>query len=304
MSTIFDLTKDVAEKLEPILEDFINDPSVSGDFSECKKLNFEDITTIDYSNLVVQKLYYLKYYYAYLAEYWSIYDSIFQKIDEKEDCIILSMGCGGGVDYMGARYAAGFHKVHGKYYGYDSQIWLYKDASVNLIDVGLLTIRPELNILCFPKSLGDLTPAIGKLKQRISQTSFENDLIYLAGSFRKSAKHQEVDRANFEEIISGFVGFGQIDTWEYSGEEEAKKQREAHPEGKGGSIYSFAFGNGYPDDIKDFMMNLPDNCPKFSKEKEHCDKANCADALDRFSPVLTVDRIIYKVVVLGRKSAQ
>lgn len=124
-----------------------------------------------YENILFRRLYFLHYSTSYMIEYYLIFDYLFNTHDFFDDNnpVILSLGCGAFLDYVGAAYAyaeKGHHHHKITYHGVDIVDWsitgtklanpnvhFYHSSISNKL--GLKSSRP-INIIIFPKSFVDL----------------------------------------------------------------------------------------------------------------------------------------------------
>ena len=72
---------------------------------ELRELNFNGGRAPDYSSILLQQLYLLRYFPAYLVEYYIAWRDLLWECFLPKQLNLLSIGAGNGADYTALRYA-------------------------------------------------------------------------------------------------------------------------------------------------------------------------------------------------------
>lgn len=164
-----DKMQDINEYITKISEDFNDYLSHKNKLCDLKTLNFDSGHVPNYTLHHMQQYYLLRYAYGYCFEYKCMYTELFKKVNLPDTIDILTIGCGTGLDYMGAVMALrDLNKAHYKinYTGVDIVNWFdkidsRKEDTVNYVlkDIGdYLNVCSTFpyHVITFPKSIREL----------------------------------------------------------------------------------------------------------------------------------------------------
>ena len=266
-------------------------------YCDYKRLNFAAPGGVDYSNINTQRLYYLRYYPAYLAEYWMMYGVMRNMVGECFAPNILSVGCGGGVDYAAASLAFQGGMPVG-YRGVDLCSWSYVDFyPIENSDILEYDISSDTNVLFFPKSLGDLAGVVNGLSEKLREKVWNSNVVCIAASFRNSYAHLQTDVNNFMLLARSISGF------DYSPELDRCFNGAQYVEGGNppGITNYIVGGFAYPGDIMRDLASLRSGCPTMLAAQMFCE-GDCCQSLERQLPMLKISNFNFRVIVLRRNA--
>ncbi len=192
-----------------------------------EKLKYFDVKTLlpfsflngqipDYSNEFSQLYYYLKYFCAYSFLYHTIYLEVLGNIGSNKSFNVISLGCGGLIDYFGIHFA--LSKIETKldftYIGIDKIKWKIIDvmkAPKPLIeDIAVLVnlnsfLTKELNIIIFPHSFFEMQ--YSHVSKILFDTDFickEFSIVFSYGDDRLKEKQKCLDKffSDFETLMN------------------------------------------------------------------------------------------------------
>lgn len=256
---------------------------------ELKQSRYDGRKIPDYSLLMEQQYYLLRYFPAYLCEYKYIYRKIISD-DKIEVFSVLAIGCGSGIDYLGLYLALNKNTESITYRGYDLIDWNYQDnlgnanytTSVQNISHIEFENPCDVNIIIFPKSLSEINQAdFDHFISNLTRVSFSSPYIYLVSSTMDSGfKH---DERRYDTILNTLKdnGYNCID---YS---PTLVIRDKPAYVKVDNEFK------YPDDIISYLGELHEKCPTYGERGQNCE-STCEDQLSR-KPILTSKYFSYQI---------
>ena len=252
---------------------------------ELKDLDFQAGHSPCYSNKWVQSLYLMRYFYAYFTEYYCLYQNTLSWTEA--DPKILSIGCGCGVDGAALYFAS--PSLNFQYIGYDIVDWELNVKnflpSLPNIDIRLdnitTTCLPISNVLMFPKSLSDIEHStFSSFVNNLSADFFEKKLIILSSIMAEGSGY---DVARMRIIVTKMESFG------YKLTEGSLEPILLQPS----QACRLHIGATFPDEIKDFIGNLKDQC---EANNDDCSRCNISR-----HPKLTTHSARFQQLVLERE---
>lgn len=292
-------------KMREIFEEFKQDIKNMTTLCELKEFKFNSVNVPDYNKDVIQRYYLLRYLPAYLLEYYIIYWNIFNMNFIRNNLNVLSIGAGCGIDFWGLRFAANYtqREINLKYTGLDIVDWLYWDnmgcetcwyLNDDIRKMKVLCSE-EYNIIIFPKSIGELdSDTFINLKNVFANTNFTQDKIIVASSIRKSRLAFDMDR--FKEILNIFETCHNFDCLD---SKELYFYYEKDRFGNYPKLEHIFGGFTYPEDIRDFMINLNKNCKTYINNGFKSCKFDCTD-INRY-PITRASQIEFQIMRLERR---
>lgn len=146
--------------LSQVLEDFKKRIAQMDSICFLETLNYENMRTPDYSNVIMREYYLLRYFYAYLAEYSQIYRSMIGKNYLTPPLSVASIGCGAGIDYYALRFVVPPSFKDFTYQGFDLIDWGFPENNSRTVflqaNISELNLE-NINVLIFPKSLSEFS---------------------------------------------------------------------------------------------------------------------------------------------------
>jgi len=238
-----------------------------------KDLSFLGSNTPDYSNVMIQQLYLLRYAPAYISEYEAFYEALIDLEGSPTFLRIFSIGSGSGLDYYGAYRAIkkkGLPSDTLHYSGIDVINWYYRTSLDNHRyhfynqDVTRLHSLPDslINVLFFPKSISEFSnESFSRLIEVIRNTAFCSEQINVCASVRRS--HLKDDYKRLVSIVECLLLRD-----EYTIHSDHSSQDDNV---QGESI-------SYPEHIFKFLSNLRANCQAYRRGicrgERDCDTLN------------------------------
>lgn len=169
-----------------------------------KNFRFDGGNIPDYSELIIQEYYLLRYLPAYTTEYYLIYSELLEK-NFLNNINVISLGAGCGMDSRGLNFAIqdSNYKLPVAYTGLDKVEWEYWD-NLNIDNYNLFSrdlsaidkfIGKDYNVIMFPKSIGEFNNfTFNNLKNIIINTEFRSDKLVLISPVRKKRNNIDIDR--------------------------------------------------------------------------------------------------------------
>lgn len=259
----------------------------------------------DYSKLLVQQLYLLRYFPAYMAEYYLLYKQLLKYRFLQSPLNVFSLGAGCGVDYWGLAYAAqdvNDNYLQGlRYTGLDAIEWEYED---NLKRKECRIIKKSIqewdkldenkyNIIMFPKSIGEFdNVTFTHVKDIFRATNFTQDRICCICSLRDTRANNDATRFNeLASIICTQHGYVCID-------DSNKYTFWEKPAGIRTLCSSFI----YPDDIKDKLNAIYTECPTYKRNGKTCHN-DCSGRHMNSFPVLNSKYMKWQILRFERSDS-
>lgn len=269
----------VNEKFKIIYNDFKKEIESREQLCELNDLYYKNNNLPNYNSKILQQYYLLRYYYAYFYEYYIIYKKILEEDFINPPYEILSIGCGSYIDYSAFKFALIETKKnyteYPLYVGLDRVNWNYKpkDNSIffenkDICKSKKIFNQSKSNIFVFPRSFSELR---NDFIQKINLSKNEREKVVFIAAHIESTKNSKIqkDQKRFYNLVKNKINnnFKFVNTLE-------------------NSIYNFnaSLRDKYPEDIKDFLINLSDNCP----DNESCYNDNCRI---EYKPRLNIDSI-------------
>ena len=290
--------------MNKIFNDFLMDLDNKEDYCELRDFRSDGNNILDYSNPIMRKLYLLRYMPAHMAEYYFMYESMFRYKFLDNNPNILSIGAGCGVDLWGAKFAGDQYSPGSdiRYTGLDNVNWNYHDnlgiEEYYFIFQDVNEFRKldesDYNVIIFPKSIGELNAStFNDLKNCIRNTTFKNDKIVLLSSIRNARDNFDMKRlGEIADIFADKHGYSCLD------DKDVYYHFDTDRNGKYPRLETVCSGFAYPEDIKNYMINLNSHCGVFIDNGcEPCDES--CRKMNRW-PVLTASQIKYQVLRLQR----
>lgn len=292
----------ITQYIDNIYKDFYDYLSDDNNLCELKKMNYDLEELPDYSDENIQQYYLLRYAYGYEFEYSTMYDDLFKLyMNINQDISVLSIGCGAGLD------ARGLYNKHmlGRrnrclYTGIDIIDWNYRfnHTGIQYYNDDIIEWLEEqerlnINILFFPKSIGEFnTSQLKRIAYLISELNENNDL-YIMISLRANDYTIQEDYEKSEVLVKEF------DKHDYKFYEGNKpyQNRQFIEQNKG--IFCYNGYNKYPDEARDICMNLNEYCATYKTYNENCDE--CETGRLRRQPILKVGIIKYQLIHLKKE---
>jgi hypothetical protein len=294
----------IKDKMSMIFADFKIDLGTMGKFCELKNFRFDLGYIPDYSNLVMQRFYLLRFLPAYLTEYYLMYLELLELEFIAKDIKIVSFGCGCGIDFWGAKFASDDYdsKIKIMYTGFDIVKWNYTDKLKNknalfinndINKIGILD-EDEYNVIMFPKSIGELdNTTFNNLKDIIRNSNFNKDRIILLSSIRKSRNLFDVDRlSDLVSILENTHHYQCLDS---------RQERTLWEKNDNGVFPRFADicdNFIYPQDIRNFIASLNSKCQGYNSKSLGTCKDDC-DIMQRY-PITTTSQSEYQILRLEK----
>ena len=267
---------------------------------DLRNVSFESGKLPDYTNRAQALLYCLRYHFGYAFEYEYIYRNHILNSFDSDQINVLSIGCGNGIDLWALDHAiqkSGSQIRHINYMGVDRVDWKeYFDCSldnhVKYIQCEITELQEEfenIDVLILPKSISELRQEdLVHLADIIDQCTNE---LYVVASFREESYNINVDSKMFAGLIAML---------EYNGFEIS----EGHPKdicsiAESRGILSISDDYKYPDDVKNYLLNLSSVCLEKAEDDAEC-QILCPQKLSR-SPILRTDHIRYNIVKIRRR---
>lgn len=270
-------------------------------FCALKRANFIMGNIPDYTSILIQQLYLLRYFPAYTVEYKHIYRKILEAGFTVGRPKVLSLGTGAGLDYNGLRFALqqcnGSGPGNPAYYtGVDRVDWLYRvripgggGGFINCAaDHWHQLDWSQYNVIIFPKVLSEL--GIGdfnQLLETLRATPFRGDRLWVVASIRQY--RPALDVARFKAVVDrvSLQGYRVMDS-----------PGEVHTLPGDRGLSNVFPGFSYPPGIRNYIRNLSHHCPTCRDQGSPCQE-DCSSTLDR-DPILTTRHISYQLVRLSR----
>lgn len=208
---------------------------------------------------------------------------------------ILSIGCGSAIDYYGLYFANDRDISTIKYEGIDPVNWKYRKSLDNEnftckqeSIVNLKFSSADYNIIFFPKSLSEISEDdLNIFITNIEQGIFASEILYLVSSTMD--KGFIYDQQKYERIKDALVANGFTCHNYQKTQEITDKPSFAH----------FDPDFFYPDEVKDFIIELNKKCPTYSAEGKNCD-SSCKEQLTRY-PILKTTHVSFQINKFERK---
>ena len=258
-----------------------------------KSFSFDNGKLPNYTNLMHQQLFLLRYFPAYLCEYKYLYYEVVKEAKLSE-YNVLSIGCGCFLDYHGLAFASARSPLPIRYTGVDVISWGYNGIFSNS-DIQFCQTKiedfpfPELvdyNIIFFPKSISEISDkGLNTFLGNLRGVNFTSDYIYVISStMDKGYRH---DETKYKLIIEYFKNIG-FSCKNYQPAQEIKDKR---------AFNKFDRHFYYPDDVKDYLGTLNEKCSEYIKNSKSC--SNDCKEMSR-SPILTTKYVSFLVNFLER----
>lgn len=289
----------IQRKMNEIFDDFMKEIEEKDRLCELKELRFDGDNPPDYSNPSIQRLYLLRYLPAYLTEYYLIYTSIIDSNFLGSEFKVLSIGAGCGLDYWALNFAI-MHSggnIRVRYTGIDVIDWGHKEnleigeAEFIINNIAGFSSLPhnDYNIIIFPKSIGEFdNKTFLKLLNLFRNARLNTTKLVLISSARKTRRILDLNRIESVKreiaISSSLFANETIDYNPDFGNYPYPPRLE--------TICPYFY---YPDDIREYIVNLSCNCSQYNIKGSYCDRT-CMD-LDR-NPILTAFQITYQIYYL------
>lgn len=273
--------------IDPVLDEAKN--VVTDWFQENGKLCAFEADVYDglyYTTPHGQAWYLLKFYPAYYAEYYLMYQKL-QNIGVAAPKIV-SLGCGALVDAAAAR------RVYGQcvgYTGYDKNVWGIKAANsgAQIINIaGVERYDRNTNVICLPRSIGDLVECFEAIGRAIAASNFEEQSLYVCSSLRVSGEHNSIagDEGLLDSFIQNIQGYSVVSQHQY--------YPASDPERVGDTINQEIPGWWHKD--PNFAKNLLRRC----KEQNSCAKA-CESSIKPMA-ALKLKNLAFKILKLEKNA--
>lgn len=243
----------------------------------------------NYENEAVQQLYLLRYFMAYFCEYLSAYITVMGRkaMLNLKEINVLSLGCGAYIDYYGLHYAK-VNNVKLNYFGVDKVDWKYKFVS-NMdncsyynedITKANMNIDKEINIIVFPKSIGEIKlDGMQNLLSILENVKINSNLYIL------NFVCDYGDTLIFNEFIENFC----------QGFDYECKTNEYFKTPESDSCKSFSEYNVfYPTNINRYLTDLKQKCKMIGT------KDDCLECFNKPSPVMTKKYVKYQIAELKK----
>lgn len=292
----------IIDKINEIYDDFMLELDEEKYYCDLKDLRYDGNNIPDYNNPLIQKYYLLRYMPAYLTEYYLMYKKMFRLNFLDNNPNIISIGCGCGIDFWGAKFARdkNFSDIDIRYTGIDMVDWDYRDnldiEESYFINKDINEIERldeyNYNVIIFPKSIGEFSiNTFLKLKDIIANTCFTEKKIILLSSIRNTRNDFDIDR--LIEIINIFTSehnYMSLDVkdryWHYTTNELGYYSR----------LEDVCFDFVYPEDIKVYLSDLNSKCQGFIKNCNNPCDDECSSMNRR--PISTTSQIMYQIIRL------
>lgn len=287
--------------IQQIVEDFQIFLNQGRKLCHLEGVNFDAGHVPDYRQHSVQLYYLLRYAYAYCFEYKHMYQFVFATPNLPESIRILSIGCGTGLDYLGATLALKQlgkkdHEIH--YTGVDIVEWFDKVESRKRDNVDYYTenINDFLwnstdfnyDIITFPKSISELD--LKTLNLIIScLNNFSVKSIVFISTKRTNSISEQIDKEKFHHLLSiaQNSGYG-LKYWEgpnFSIDEADMK------------IAKMDDYFSHPNEAIDILKELNTYCSIF--QEPECPWDSSCSKLNRW-PILNCSQANYSIAQLER----
>ncbi len=290
-----------------ILKNFKSNMEEQQRYCQLKTFRFDGGNIPDYSELIIQEYYLLRYLPAYTTEYYLIYSELLEK-NFLNNINVISLGAGCGMDSWGLNFAIqdSNYKLPVAYTGLDKVEWEYWD-NLNIDNYNLFSrdlsaidkfIGKDYNVIMFPKSIGEFNNfTFNNLKNIIINTEFRSDKLVLISSVRKKRDIIDIDRL---EIIANTLEKNQ----RYKCLDDKRK-------------YTYYSKNGmdeyskledvcdkyiYPGDIENFLINLNENCQKYIENG--CNPCDDDCKIMNHYPIKRCSQIEYQILRLKREDTK
>lgn len=264
-------------------------------------VNFDAGHVPDYRQHSVQLYYLLRYAYAYCFEYKHMYEFVFGAPNLPECIRILSIGCGTGLDYLGAVLALKQldkkdHEI--QYTGVDLVEWFDKVEPRKMDNVDYYTENANnflrnstdfsYDIITFPKSISELDSETFNLIISCLRKFSVNSIVF-ATTKRTNSTSEQIDKEKFEYLLSVAEksGYG-LKYWEgpnFTNEQANMKI----------SKMDDYFKN--PDEAIDIVQSLSYSCHIY--QKPECPWGSSCSKLNRW-PILKCNQANYSIAQLKR----
>ncbi len=288
------------EYLTNVYTSFLNGISNMDSLCEISSLHYMNGNIPDYSNVMVQQFYLLRYAYAYAFEYSLMYKMALKMLtDICDEVSIASIGCGALTDYAGLMMSNVSNK-RVKYTGIDKVNWLNKvkvracdrfnmQLGVNAVDYLKEEQALSEDIYMFPMSISEL---LEKEVECIANTFRKGynckDRFCVCVSIRKSDGQREKDIKKVQTIERGILDNGYRPAGNHS-------VYYIIPENK--TIRDYQGDYAYPYDV---LRGL-DYAESVYKDKIGCrNKGVCSCSLSR-CPILKTKEICYMILTFDRR---
>ena len=278
--------------------------NISGSTRICqlKDVNYNTHSLPDYSDPMVQRYYILRYHYAYAFEYECMFKEIVKEYKDKQRVKILSIGCGNGIDYWGARRA--FNNISSNftidYIGIDAVDWVDKILSVQGDSVDYNECKLEEanskiadfkpNVIIFPKSISEIPSA--DIENLIDSLNLPKKF-YMLVSLRDNDSHAENDMRKTSRIVGHLNKLDFLVDNDYN--DNHYKRFDENCKGIRGICIDYI----YPNEILSFLRELNTKCPIYQMMDRNC-FSDCSVKLKR-TPILTVNYIKCQIIKFRKR---
>jgi hypothetical protein len=292
----------IRRKLEEVFADFQHQAEQEQGLCACKDLTYEDGRTPDYTDLLLQQHYMLRYFPAYLVEYFLMYQNLLNQAFLPNILKVLSIGCGCGVDLWGLNLAIRDHGADPaariNYTGIDLAPWAYQD------DLGLPHVRflnqditdwdrldaTDYNVFVFPKCIGEFpTQVFNSICDMFQNTTFDRPRVCGLCSLMDMGHAADAARftriANIMQSTHAFRLLDEPNTY-------------WHVPNPDRGLNTVCGDFDYPQEILDRVRVLLRECPTFQENREPCED-DCAAALNKW-PILRAIYVNYKLLRFQR----
>ena len=236
-----------------------------------RDMTFEGGHVPDYSDVHVQQYYLLRFAFAYAFEYKKMYARLLENVGTFNGSVkVCSLGCGAMIDYWALTEILsdkGLGKTVVDYTGIDVIDWNYKFEA------------RERDGVAFKHDM------INNIARKNSKDKF-----YVLISLRAEENNQNSDMERSRQIIDTLCANGYHTTAD-------PKMRWSFIE-KSSGIKRLDRTFDYPDEAKELLCNLTNNCGN-----KDCASNMCESTLKR-SPILTANNIYYQVMEFDREVSE
>lgn len=262
----------LVNKIQSVFEEFI--------YERWCDLDGSKLCSDDYSSIVCQQRYILKYYGAYFCELYGLYEGFLRNFDGDE-LNILSLGCGNGVDCEALnRVMIDLNtNITINYVGVDIVDWSYRPdfewaqfLTLNVEEIDENDVK-NIDLFIFPKSLTEFsTDARTKLGETIAKNNNQKHIYFMNTYVTDCASNnQHIDGISQFKTIHKIL---KTNDWIC----QSKPSEYFYKTNQGWLGYNFDFFK-LPDELKPFVENLKENCEDYHE-------ANCTYCDIDFIPIL------------------
>ncbi|NJD02948.1 MAG: hypothetical protein FIA99_10235 [Ruminiclostridium sp.] len=271
-----------------------------------KTVNYNLDSWPDYSDFHVQQLYLLRYAFIYAFEYKQMYLEVLSRMINLDDgLIILSIGCGSGIDFWSAVAAVQDKQLRDfsiSYYGLDEIDWAYTikseasyKAKYMIKDAVKLFQKTKTfphNVFMFPKSIAEFTISdFSEMCDSLKEKTIEKDQLHVIISLRSNDLGMEADMERTKLIISALKRQGFTTKDMYS--------TYTHFRNKTRGIRAYDGNFIYPNEAKELINDLNQKCEQYLYKLDNCE-SDCKPLLTR-SPAFTPSIIRYQILSFERR---